>query len=128
MSKMNLRALFSGRSRKLLPRRHTIAVEDPTLEDDGEGSSEDGPIDILKSPRLQAKDGQEMEVVVLRIEEGPIRAHYTPMGPMHEEEPLDVDALFPIRDCENEEDPSETEEEDMSLMRELILGRIELRL
>lgn len=60
--------------------------------------------------------------------ESSIPSGYPVTGPLREEEPLALDTLFPPREFDDDEDTSEPEEEDVSLMKELILGKIDFRM
>ncbi len=67
--------------------------------------------------------------VYLDINDGNIvPSHYAVAGPIREEEPIALDILLSPGQFTDDEDLSEPEEDDMSMMQEMVLGRIDFRL
>ncbi|KAF9016105.1 hypothetical protein BDZ89DRAFT_1045994 [Hymenopellis radicata] len=139
MSRMNLRSLFTGRSRNDKLRRNTVgSLDDMETEEESLEEMDDlSPLRPSPPPRRKGHAMCSHDVSLSNDtdslyfgfpDEATIPSRYPVTGPMHEEEPLALDTLFPPREFDDDEDTSEPEEEDVSLMKELILGRIDFRM
>ncbi len=129
---MNLRSLFTARGRIGRGSSDNMEAEEESLEEmDDLSPLRPSPPSRRKGHGMSSPDvsiSNERDRLYFGFhDEATIPSRYPVTGPMREEEPLALDNLFPMREFDDE-DTSEPEEEDVSLMAELILGRIDFRM
>ncbi|KIY69776.1 hypothetical protein CYLTODRAFT_477482 [Cylindrobasidium torrendii FP15055 ss-10] len=123
--KLSFRTLFHRKQQSpiLLPPNHLESATSK-LSSYEEDSDSDSGIERVQRPMLHKLVCNSQDLKTRRTTLGPTEA--SRRGPMHEEEPLTPDDSSIFRGFENLDDTSETNEEDVLLMNEVIHGRIAL--